>query len=188
SAPSAGTRILRPKGGSMRRKYLLLAPLLVAGFVIGGTVAVAETPSPPPGKVTICHATGSASNPYVRITISEAALAAHRAHQDGRDIIPAPAGGCPTGPGTTTHETTTHETTTAPGTTTHETTTTNSCVLHPELCHTTTGTTTHETTTAGTTTVDTCTLHPELCHTTTGTTTHETTTTGTTTVDTCALH
>ena len=47
------------------------------------------------GKTTICHATGSTKNPYVTITISNNAIPAHRRHQDGRDIIPAPAGGCP---------------------------------------------------------------------------------------------
>ncbi|MGZ6680193.1 MAG: hypothetical protein ACXVFK_08275 [Solirubrobacteraceae bacterium] len=47
------------------------------------------------GKTTICHATGSAKHPYVRITVSNSALKAHRRHHDGRDIIPAPAGGCP---------------------------------------------------------------------------------------------
>ena len=46
-------------------------------------------------KTTICHATGSDTNPYVEITISDRALKAHAAHQDGRDIIPAPGGGCP---------------------------------------------------------------------------------------------
>ena len=46
-------------------------------------------------KVTICHATGSRTNPYVRITISVNALRAHRRHQGGRDIIPAPKSGCP---------------------------------------------------------------------------------------------
>jgi hypothetical protein len=51
------------------------------------------------GKTTICHATGSATNPFVTITISDNALPAHRRHQDGRDIIPAPAGGCPTAAG-----------------------------------------------------------------------------------------
>jgi len=64
-----------------------------------------QTPQGPPasnthakaGKTTICHATGSATNPYVTITISNNALPAHSRHQDGRDIIPAPAGGCPTG-------------------------------------------------------------------------------------------
>ena len=48
-------------------------------------------------KTTLCHATGSETNPYVEITISDRAVQAHARHQDGRDIIPAPAGGCPTG-------------------------------------------------------------------------------------------
>lgn len=40
-------------------------------------------------KVTICHATGSATNPYVIITIAkQAVLNGHLDHQDGRDIIP----------------------------------------------------------------------------------------------------
>jgi hypothetical protein len=46
-------------------------------------------------KMTICHATGSATNPFVVITIAMPAVAAHARHQDGRDIIPAPAEGCP---------------------------------------------------------------------------------------------
>jgi hypothetical protein len=46
-------------------------------------------------KVTICHATGSVTHPYVQITISENAVEAHRRHQDRQDIIPAPALGCP---------------------------------------------------------------------------------------------
>jgi hypothetical protein len=44
-------------------------------------------------KVTICHATSSAKNPYVRITVSVNGLNGHNKHSD--DIIPAPAGGCP---------------------------------------------------------------------------------------------
>lgn len=55
-----------------------------------------ETPPPTDGKkLTICHATGSATNPFVVITIDENALPAHRNHQEGEDIIPAPAAGCP---------------------------------------------------------------------------------------------
>jgi RTX calcium-binding nonapeptide repeat (4 copies) len=46
-------------------------------------------------KVTICHATGSVTNPYVQITISENAVEAHRRHQDREDIVQAPATGCP---------------------------------------------------------------------------------------------
>jgi hypothetical protein len=51
----------------------------------------------PAGKTTICHSTGSATNPYVTITVSDNALPAHARHHDGRDVIPAPAGGCPGG-------------------------------------------------------------------------------------------
>ena len=47
------------------------------------------------GKTAICHATGSAAHRYVRITISDHALDAHRRHHGGADAIPAPAdGGC----------------------------------------------------------------------------------------------
>jgi hypothetical protein len=46
------------------------------------------------GKVTICHATGSETNPFVRITVSENALPAHTRHQDGEDIV-NPQGDCP---------------------------------------------------------------------------------------------
>ncbi|WP_235934516.1 InlB B-repeat-containing protein, partial [Agromyces humi] len=42
-------------------------------------------------KITFCHATGSASNPYVRLTTSVSAFfhAGHIDHQDKRDIYPA---------------------------------------------------------------------------------------------------
>lgn len=43
-------------------------------------------------KVTICHATGSESNPYVEITISQNGLNGHQHHAG--DVIPAPAEGC----------------------------------------------------------------------------------------------
>src|SRR3954465_2909907 len=43
-------------------------------------------------KVTICHHTGSQSNPWVQITVAEPAVKAHRRHGD---LVPAPAGGCP---------------------------------------------------------------------------------------------
>ena len=46
-------------------------------------------------KVTICHATGSSTNPYVVITISENAVPAHQRHQGREDIIPATIGCVP---------------------------------------------------------------------------------------------
>ena len=46
------------------------------------------------GKVTICHATGSSKNPYNEITVSVNGLNGHNQHAG--DVIPAPAGGCPT--------------------------------------------------------------------------------------------
>ena len=55
------------------------------------------------GKITICHATKSVTHPYVEITISVNGLHGHGPADDPRhhagswkDIIPAPAGGCPT--------------------------------------------------------------------------------------------
>jgi len=39
-----------------------------------GTVQAVATPSHPLHRVTICHATNSVSNPYVRLTVDEAAV------------------------------------------------------------------------------------------------------------------
>lgn len=72
----------------------------------------------PAGKITICHATKSVTNPYVEITISVNGLHGHGPaddphHHDGswKDIIPAPAGGCPSQvqEGTSTPTTTTEQ-------------------------------------------------------------------------------
>lgn len=56
-------------------------------------VFVAPISNPKSGKITICHATSSAKNPYVEITIDVNGLNGHDKHKN--DIIPAPAGGCP---------------------------------------------------------------------------------------------
>jgi hypothetical protein len=51
------------------------------------------------GKITICHATSSETNPYNEITISVHGLNGHGNHEG--DIIPIPEDGCPiTNPGT----------------------------------------------------------------------------------------
>ncbi len=44
--------------------------------------------------VTLCHHTGSATNPYVTITVDNQGQLNGHIHHSG-DIIPAPAGGCP---------------------------------------------------------------------------------------------
>jgi hypothetical protein len=55
------------------------------------------TPGCPSGdKITICHATGSSTNPFVTITIDVEGLNGHGDHEG--DIIPMPPGGCPIGP------------------------------------------------------------------------------------------
>jgi hypothetical protein len=84
-----------------------------------------ETPVPaqapaPAERVTLCHYTGSANNPYVTITVDQNSTAyfGHREHPN--DIIPAPSGGCPTGPPepTTTEPTTVSPTATVTATAT----------------------------------------------------------------------
>ena len=54
------------------------------------TPKAVATPAPKMAHVTICHATGSSTNPYVRISPSVSGVFhGHMGHQDGRDIIPA---------------------------------------------------------------------------------------------------
>ena len=74
-----------PKGGRSAA-FALISCLGLLAFAPAASAAE---------KVTICHATGSATNPYVQITISDSAVEAHRRHQDREDIIPAPTTGCP---------------------------------------------------------------------------------------------
>ena len=71
------------------------------GSKCGTTTPSTSAPATPPATsgssvsssahehVTICHATGSSSNPYVRISPSASGVFhGHLGHQDGRDIIP----------------------------------------------------------------------------------------------------
>jgi hypothetical protein len=58
-------------------------------------VKTTEQQQKPEGKVFICHATGSATNPFVLIHVN--AEKAHLRHQGGRDVLlGANAGPCPT--------------------------------------------------------------------------------------------
>ena len=47
------------------------------------------------GKTTICHRTGSETNPWVLITVSDNAL---KAHKDHGDTLAGPGGTCPGAP------------------------------------------------------------------------------------------
>lgn len=69
----------------------ILAALGVTGLALLGASAPALATDDTSGgeKITICHATGSETNPYVPITISVNALNAHVGHQHEEDIIPA---------------------------------------------------------------------------------------------------
>lgn len=62
----------------------------LAAVMIGSTAVVATATKPPDHKVTICHATGSQTNPYVVINVDIASSgylkAGHDLHDD--DIIP----------------------------------------------------------------------------------------------------
>jgi len=74
----------------------ILGGLLIFSLVVSiASVVQAKPQSRGYQAVTLCHATHSASNPYVQIIIDDQGLNGHRHHSG--DIIPAPAGGCPGG-------------------------------------------------------------------------------------------
>ncbi|WP_457962766.1 hypothetical protein M1E17_14795 [Arthrobacter sp. D1-29] len=73
----------------------ILAALGVTGLALLGATAPATASDDTKdggAKITICHATGSATNPYVPITISLSGLNGHVGHQHSEDIIPANSG------------------------------------------------------------------------------------------------
>jgi hypothetical protein len=93
---------------------------------VQGTTTTVTTPPPSPKMVYVCHATGSATNPYVLIHISiNGWIHGHSHHQDGRDILlgdkPGP---CPTGKTSATTTVAATTTTNAATTTTTVATTT----------------------------------------------------------------
>src|SRR5215212_4793512 len=77
----------------MKIRIALLAAavgaLATAGLALAGSQ---NKPTQPRGnsahKTTICHRTHSARKPYVRMRVSDRALAAHMRHST--DVIPAP--------------------------------------------------------------------------------------------------
>ena len=76
----------------------ILAALGVTGLaVLGASVTAIASPTESPGggdMITICHATGSSTNPYEQITISLSGLHGHANsnHQLEEDIIPENGG------------------------------------------------------------------------------------------------
>jgi hypothetical protein len=70
-----------------------LIGLLVVLFACAG-LAPAQAATSANAKTTICHRTASATKPYVKLRVSKAVLRGHMRH--AADIIPAPAGPCPT--------------------------------------------------------------------------------------------
>ena len=76
----------------MKRLVTLLAfASLAVPFVVA--VAQARSEEKAGGGRSICHRTGSASRPYVKLRVSAAQLRRHARH--AADIVPAPRGACP---------------------------------------------------------------------------------------------
>ena len=83
------TKALAPLAAAI----LALAGVYAATVLAGGSkpaIGTITTTNNAHNKVTICHATGSKTNPYVVITPdASGVIDGHYAHQDHRDIIPA---------------------------------------------------------------------------------------------------
>ena len=83
----------------VRKAGVSLIATAIVGLTLMAGIAPASATPPPDHKVTICHRTGSATNPYVEITVDIASSGyvkgGHSDHVDavgnglGGDIIPA---------------------------------------------------------------------------------------------------
>jgi hypothetical protein len=73
----------------MLKSIALTAGVTVAALSFGTPVYATNGNSNAGNNVTICHATGSKTNPYVKISPNaNGVVSGHAAHQDERDIIP----------------------------------------------------------------------------------------------------
>lgn len=109
-------------GDYMKKITAVFTALFLALMMMGGP-AFADKPDDKPSKVLICHATGSETNPYVLIEVSENALKGHfkDGHQENEDILNPESGVCP-GPTETPKPTPTETPTDSPTTPTEPTT------------------------------------------------------------------
>src|SRR4029453_8687355 len=94
--PQSGQSPMIQMENPMKR---ILATAGIAGIALIGVTAPANAGDKDNDKkISICHATGSESNPYVHITVSENAGNGHGGHAShAGGLIPAPACGCPGG-------------------------------------------------------------------------------------------
>jgi ABC-type sugar transport system substrate-binding protein len=78
-------RLRRRLGGVV---VVAVSASVVAAAALGSSPGASSRQYQYPLKVTICHHTGSETNPFVTIAVSEHAVPAHLAHGDTLGICP----------------------------------------------------------------------------------------------------
>ena len=78
-------RLLGRLGGVV---VVAVSASVIAAAALGGSTGASSRQYQYPLKVTICHHTGSETNPFVTIAVSEHAVPAHLAHSDTLGVCP----------------------------------------------------------------------------------------------------